>query len=81
MHQVADIGVGQVSLLSSVRFTDCDFAFGVIPPINRWANIIRQLRGLVEHYRALVATSARTISATCFTGFARFFVPTVLEFR
>jgi hypothetical protein len=36
------------SLLSTVRFTDCDFVFGVIPPINRWAIIIRPLRGLVE---------------------------------
>jgi hypothetical protein len=48
MHEVADIGVGHGSLLSTIRFTDCDFVFGVIPPINRWATIIRPLRGLVE---------------------------------
>ena len=43
VHEVADIGVGHGSLLSTVRCTDCDFVFGVIPPINRWAIIIRPL--------------------------------------
>jgi hypothetical protein len=46
MHEVADIVLGQVSYLSTVRFTDCALVFGVIPPINRWAIIIRPLRGL-----------------------------------
>jgi hypothetical protein len=34
--------------LSVVRSTDCDFDFGVIPPINRWAIVSRPLRGLPE---------------------------------
>ncbi len=48
MHEFAEIGMGQVSPLSTVRFTDCALVFGVIPPINRWAIIIRPLRGLVK---------------------------------
>jgi hypothetical protein len=48
MHEVADIGMRDASFLSTVRFTDCALVFGVIPPINRWAIIIRPLRGLVK---------------------------------
>jgi hypothetical protein len=41
--KLTNIGVGHGSLLSTVRFTDCNFVLGVIPPINRWAIIIRPL--------------------------------------
>jgi hypothetical protein len=40
--------VSDTGLYSAVRFTDSDFLRHMIPPMNRWAVIIRPLRGLAN---------------------------------